>query len=118
MGFPRQEHWSGLPFPFPGESSWTKDPTCNSRVSFVASGGSYLFIYRKRREMLENLRPPGSALKQWHKCFSSLYTHRNNSRCELQLTLEHQDFELWGGSLARRLFSVVNTTRLRDMQVG
>ena len=21
MGFPRQEYWSGLPFPFPGESS-------------------------------------------------------------------------------------------------
>ena len=24
MGFPRQEYWSGLPFPFPGESSWPR----------------------------------------------------------------------------------------------
>ena len=67
--------------------------------------------------MLENLHPPGSALKQQHKGFSSLYSPRNDLRCELQLTLEHQDFELWG-SLACRLFSVVNTTRLRDLQVG
>ena len=67
--------------------------------------------------MLENLHPPGSALKQQNKGFSSLYSPRNDLRCELQLTLEHQDFELWG-SLACRLFSVVNTTRLRDLQVG
>ena len=27
MRFSRQEYWSGLPFPFPGESSWPKDQT-------------------------------------------------------------------------------------------
>ena len=30
MGFLRQEYWSGLPFPFPGESSWIRDWTCVS----------------------------------------------------------------------------------------
>ena len=34
MGFSRQEHWSGLPFPSPGESSWFRDQT---RVSCFAS---------------------------------------------------------------------------------
>ena len=28
LGFPRQEYWSGLPFPSPGESSWPRDWTC------------------------------------------------------------------------------------------
>lgn len=77
-----------------------------------------LYLYRKRREVLENSHPPGSGLKEQHKDFSSLYTPRNDSGCELQLTLEHQDFELFFFALARRLFSVVNTTRLRDLQVG
>ena len=27
MGFPRQEYWSGLPFPYPGESFWPRDWT-------------------------------------------------------------------------------------------
>ena len=27
MGFPRQEYWSGLPFPSPRESSWPRDRT-------------------------------------------------------------------------------------------
>ena len=27
MGFPRQEYWSGLPFPSPGESSWLRGQT-------------------------------------------------------------------------------------------
>ena len=35
MGFPRQEYWSGLPFPPPGGSSWPRDWTC---VSYVAGG--------------------------------------------------------------------------------
>ena len=33
-GFLRQEHWSGLPFPCPGESSWSGD---RNRVSSLAS---------------------------------------------------------------------------------
>ena len=32
-GFSRQEYWSGLPFPSPGESSWPRDQT---RVSCIA----------------------------------------------------------------------------------
>ena len=37
MGFSRQEYWSGLPFPSPGESSWPRDGTC---VSCIAGGFS------------------------------------------------------------------------------
>ena len=33
MEFSRQEYWSGLPFPSPGESSWHRDWT---RVSHIA----------------------------------------------------------------------------------
>ena len=32
MGFPRQEYWSGLPFPSPGESSRPRDWTCISCI--------------------------------------------------------------------------------------
>ena len=35
MGFPRQEHWSGLPFPSPGKSSWSRVWT---QVSCIAGG--------------------------------------------------------------------------------
>ena len=35
MGFSKQEYWSGLPFPLPGESSWPRDWTC---VSCIAGG--------------------------------------------------------------------------------
>ena len=33
MEFPRQEYWSGLPFPSPGESSRPRDGTLVSRVA-------------------------------------------------------------------------------------
>ena len=33
--FPRQEYWSGLPFPPPGESSWPRDGT---HICFIAGG--------------------------------------------------------------------------------
>ena len=33
MGFSRQEYWSGLPFPSPGESSWPRDRTQDSCVA-------------------------------------------------------------------------------------
>ena len=32
MGFSRQEYWSGLPFPSPGESSQPRDRTQVSRI--------------------------------------------------------------------------------------
>ena len=35
MGFSRQEYWSGLPFPPPGESSQPRDQT---QVSCIAGG--------------------------------------------------------------------------------
>ena len=33
MGFSRQEYWSGLPFPSPGESSQSRDQTRVSRIA-------------------------------------------------------------------------------------
>ena len=33
--FPRQENWSGLPFPSPGESSWPGDQTCVSHLAGI-----------------------------------------------------------------------------------
>ena len=38
MGFSRQEYWSGLPFPPPGESSCPRDRTRVSRGSCIAGG--------------------------------------------------------------------------------
>ena len=35
MGFPRQEYWSGLPLPSPGDLS---DPGIETRVSCIAGG--------------------------------------------------------------------------------
>ena len=44
MGFPRQEYWSGLPFPSPGESLWTRDQTW---VSCLAGRFSTIWTTRK-----------------------------------------------------------------------
>ena len=41
MGFSRQEYWSGLPCPPPGESSWPRDRSCVSYLPFV--GGWILY---------------------------------------------------------------------------
>ena len=38
MEFSWQEYWSGLPCPSPGESSWPRDQTQISYVSWVAAG--------------------------------------------------------------------------------
>ena len=35
MEFSRQEYWSGLPFPPPGESSWPRGWTCVSCISCI-----------------------------------------------------------------------------------
>ena len=37
MGFPRQEYWSGLPFPPPGDLPDPKDRTCISCISCIGS---------------------------------------------------------------------------------
>ena len=40
MGFPRQEYWSGLPFPFPG-SSWPRDQT---HISYIGRRVLYCWV--------------------------------------------------------------------------
>ena len=59
MGFPKQEYWSGLPFPFPGGSSWPRDQTgvsCTAGILFTTE-------------------PPGKPLiwimHQWTRGFSA-----------------------------------------------
>ena len=47
IGFSRQEHWSGLPFPRPGDLSSSRDPT---RIPCVSCTGTQI-LYPK---------PPGS----------------------------------------------------------
>ena len=44
MGFPRQEHWSGLSFPPPGKSFRPRDQTC---ISWVAGGFFYCWATRE-----------------------------------------------------------------------
>jgi len=44
MGFPRQEHWSELPCPLPGESFWPKDRT---HVSCVSIEGEFFTHWAK-----------------------------------------------------------------------
>ena len=41
MGFSRQEYWSGLPFPTPGESSQPRNCTC---VHYVSCIGKQFFL--------------------------------------------------------------------------
>ena len=36
MGFSKQEYWSGLPCPLPGESSQSRDQTCISYISCIS----------------------------------------------------------------------------------
>ena len=36
MGFSKQEYWSGLPCPLPGESSQPRDQTCISYISCIS----------------------------------------------------------------------------------
>ena len=44
MGFSKQEYWSGLPFPLPGESSWPRDQT---QVSCVGRRILHCWVTRK-----------------------------------------------------------------------
>ena len=47
MGFPRQDYWTGMPFPSPGESSQPRDRTCVS-----CPGRRVLYHWTTRRELL------------------------------------------------------------------
>ena len=60
MGFSRQEYWSGLPFPSPGEFSWPRDQT---QVSCIA--GRYLMVWITREVplLISNWGPLTDLLK-------------------------------------------------------
>ena len=57
MGFPRQEYWSGLPFPSPEESSRPKDQTQVSCIAGILYGLSHRGI------------PPLWDMSQSNRCF-------------------------------------------------
>ena len=61
MGFPRQEYWSGLPFPSPGESSQPRDQTHVSCVSFIGRLWQILYHWTTTWEIhLSCLKDPFS----------------------------------------------------------
>ena len=49
MGFPKQEYWSGVPFPSPGESSWPRDQT---HIFYI---GTWILYHWTTREARSNL---------------------------------------------------------------
>ena len=53
MGFSRQEYWSGLPFPSPGESSLPRDRTLVSRIA-----GSRFNLWATKEELFLSLVKP------------------------------------------------------------
>ena len=53
MGFPRQEYWSGLPFPFPGDLS---DPGIKATSSALAVGSLPLSHEGSPTEVLESFK--------------------------------------------------------------
>ena len=88
MGFPRQEYWSGLPFPSPGESSQPRDQTHVSSVSWI--GRLILYHWRhlgspnlyNKRVKSNNKEPEQASFQKG--CHSGglallLYTHRVKS---------------------------------------
>ena len=47
MGFSRHRYWSGLPFPFPGDSFWLRDGTCVSCISCISRCILYHWVTRE-----------------------------------------------------------------------
>ena len=60
MGFSRQEYWSGLPFPPPGESSWPRDRTW---VSHFAEG--FFTVWATRQPYMD--RQTDRQTDRYHK---------------------------------------------------
>ena len=58
MGFSRQDYWSGVPFPSPGESSWPKDRT---QVSHIA--GRRFNLWATREAPWPGIKPALLALE-------------------------------------------------------
>ena len=74
MGFPRQEHWSGLPFPPPGD---LPEPGIEPRSPALA-GGIFITEYMESRNkkykvfIIFDMTPKRYLLKRRTKCRSSL----------------------------------------------
>ena len=70
MGFPRQEYWSELPFPSPGD---LPDPGIEPASPALASGFS-------------TIEPPGKPLSKLYSCFKF---HQNENIDSISLILEY-----------------------------
>ena len=66
MGLPRQEYWSGLPFPTQGESSQPRDQT---HISCIA-GGFFFFYHQATWEALGQHSKP---FKPWDTKMSQIH---------------------------------------------
>ena len=74
MGFSRQEYWSELPLPSPGESSWPRDQT---QVSCIA--GRCFNLWATREPGKKKTKLSGTAF--CHTSIPSLPTHHFDSDC-------------------------------------
>ena len=63
MGYPRQEYWSGLPFPSPGGSSQPR-----GGVSCISCMGRQIFYHLSHLGMLPSVISYGSVCQLVHSC--------------------------------------------------
>ena len=73
MGFSRQEYWSGVPLPSPGESSRPRDQT---HVSCII--GVFLFFTTEPQGKPQRLACC-SGIEHLYFCFSTLTNHKSKS---------------------------------------
>ena len=109
MEFFRQEHWSRLPFPTPGESSQPRDQTCISCVSWIGRQILYHGATSEAPEFKQSITPEkdktdtcGAYLQSKHRpswATEEFVTLENNvSKCILLATPVGK--ASWGSSLA------------------
>ena len=87
MGFSRQEYWSELPLPSPGESSWPRDQT---QVSHIA--GRRFNLWATREAPIKSINEV-----KWSEVAQSCLTLCNTMDCSLPGSYIHGIFQ------ARRL---------------
>ena len=95
MGPPRQECWSGLPFPSPGGSSWLRDQTC---IFCISCNGRWILRHcatweaqtaQEEKLRLYYLQPPSIQDKNFPKGQTSFFCWTNikeNCRSQLQFS--------------------------------
>ena len=65
MGFPRQEYWSGLPFPLPEEI-----PNSGTEPTFPASAGGFFTSEPPGKPSAKNVFPDLNSIKTFKTCIT------------------------------------------------